>query len=173
MIEPMSRKSDPLRRILFLCRDNHYEGRFCEELFNSHARTEGLNWHASSRGLMPNAAARNDGPMSAAAIAYLRALGAAPVNHLRLPLHATDFDFQMSYTVVALGREWAAEIERRWPYYASQVELWPLPAVADAQPAALLRHLTCEMRSFVAALQGQPQPWPLFDSTPLATTQLA
>ena len=40
MIETVSRRTD-LQRVLFLCADNYHESRFCEELFNSFARSEG------------------------------------------------------------------------------------------------------------------------------------
>jgi protein-tyrosine-phosphatase len=157
MAEPLSRKSDELRRVLFLCDENYHESRFCEELFNSHARIESLNWQATSRAVQPEPAARNPGPMSLAAVECLRALGAAPVNHLRLPLEATHFDFQMSDVVIVLDVAWLAEIEKRWARHAHRIEYWSLPPSAERHSQATLMHLARDLRTYATSLQGRPR----------------
>jgi protein-tyrosine-phosphatase len=124
---PISRKGDSLKRVLFLCEDNHLKSRFCEELFNSLVRDEGLNWQAVSRALSPVAARRYRDSMAREAVACLRSLGAAPMNHGRLPLGATAFDFDMSFVAIAIrpaGRD--ARLRERWPDYASQIQIWPV-----------------------------------------------
>ena len=78
------RKGDGFQRVLFLCEDNYLHSRFCEELFNSLVRSEGLNWDAASRALSPEAARSVRESMSPDATGYLRSIGVAPVNHLRL-----------------------------------------------------------------------------------------
>ena len=158
MRDPVSRTSDDLRRVLFLCDDNYHESRFCEELFNSHARTESLNWQATSRALRAEPASRNDGPMSAVAIEMLRTLGAAPVNYLRLPLQATHFDFQMSDVVIALNAAWLADIEERWARHAHRVEYWSLPRLDERHAPTRLVQLTRAVRSYVASLRDPSTP---------------
>jgi protein-tyrosine-phosphatase len=158
MAEPISRKSDELRRVLFLCDENYHESRFCEELFNSHARTESLNWQATSRAVLGEPAARNEGPMSLGAIEFLRKLGAAPVNHLRLPLEATHFDFQMSDVVIVLDIAWLTEIEKRWARHAHRIEYWSLPRGPERHSRAALLHLARDLSAYATSLNGHPKP---------------
>lgn len=150
----IDRKSDVLRRTLFLCEDNFHASRFCEELFNSFARTEGLNWQASSRSLERVPAEKHDDSMSASAIAALRSMGVAPVSHFRLPLEVTEFDFQMSHLVVAidLGDQRPA-IRQRWPDFASQIEHWNFDTSLRSQ--AGLKQLS---RETSVLLTGLMQP---------------
>lgn len=167
MIEAIPRKAGALGRVLFLCGENYHASRFCEELFNSHSRVEGLNWQALSRAVLAEPAAKNEGPISLPAVEYLRLLGAAPVNHLRLPLRVTDFDLAMSADVIALGLAWKPHIERLWPYYAPQVRYWRLPALD--RPRAALAHLSCEVRSLVTAIQLHERHWDRPASAPMST----
>jgi protein-tyrosine-phosphatase len=99
---PISRKGDGLKRALFLCADNYRASRFCEELFNSLVRDEGLNWQAISRALEPGAAQRVAAPVAPEVVAALRSRGAAPVNHRRLPLAVNPFDYETSHVIVAI-----------------------------------------------------------------------
>lgn len=154
----MHRKSNALRRVLFLCARNHHESRFCEELFNSYARTEGQNWQAISRAIVAQPAEGAEGPMSSSAIYALRALGAAPINRLRLPLQATDFDFRMSSVVISVDKTRAGNIERLWPEYASAVEYWSLPLIEDQRPQLVLYHLFGQVRTLFERLPSYSSP---------------
>lgn len=147
----LSRKAESLRRILFLCADNHLESRFCEELFNSHARTEGLYWQATSRAMWPEPARRSEGPMSVSALEALRVLGAAPVNHLRLPLAVGDFDVRTSSTIVVIGEPGPLCTERRLP----EAEWWPHDVAAPTPHARLMR-LAQTLHALIASVRGQP-----------------
>lgn len=154
MTFPISRKGDGLRRALFLCEDNHLESRFCEELFNSLVRDEGLNWQAVSRALSPVAARRHREPMARDAIACLRQLGAAPMNHGRLPLGATEFDFETSFVAIAIapaGKD--PGLRDHWPKYASQVEIWPVNAALPV--AGRLRELQLAVGEMLDRMLGR------------------
>ncbi|MGW8368708.1 MAG: hypothetical protein ACWGPN_08505 [Gammaproteobacteria bacterium] len=149
MTETVERKGEGLRRALFLCEDNFTASRFCEEMFNSLVRDEGLNWQATSRSYSPSPARRHLEPMSAAAIAALRGAGVAPVNHCRLPLEVTPFDFETSYIVVAVApRDQHAAIMRAWPAYASLIEFWR----RDEEPAGQFGELVYSVASMLDAM---------------------
>lgn len=151
----LSRKAESLRRILFLCADNYHESRFCEELFNSHARTEGLYWQATSRAMWPEPAKRNEGPMALCAIEALRELGAAPVNHLRLPLPVGDFDVRMSSTVVVIGEPGPVFAEHVAAYHTTVVERWPGSSRGTHSQADLLR-LARDLSELIASVRYRP-----------------
>ena len=154
MSYPVSRKGDGLKRALFLCEDNYLASRFCEELFNSLVRGEGLNWQAISRAYRTSAARGFSEPMAPEAVAFLRDAGAAPVNHRRLPLGATPFDFEMSYVVVALApREQFAAVTRAWPDFSSQIEYWMIDP--DLPAEARLREYTFSVRQMIDAMIGR------------------
>ena len=155
MAQTVQRKPNALRRVLFLCSENYHESRFCEELFNSHSRGEGINWLGLSRAVTAVPALRNEGPMSVTAINYLRVIGAAPVNYLRLPLQVTDFDFQMSYIVIVLGTDAAQAVRWAWPHYASQIERWSVPETRERHSRTTLAALRREVGALVEILQGR------------------
>jgi protein-tyrosine-phosphatase len=151
---PLSRKGDGLRRALFLCMDNYLASRFCEELFNSLVRAEGLNWQAVSRGLSAPAARVTPEPMAPEAVERLRAIGAAPVNHRRLPLAAAAFDLEMSFVVVAIApRGQHAAIGAAWPRFSGQIEFWSVAPGRSVQ--ALLNELTFSVRHMVDTMLGR------------------
>lgn len=154
MVPTIDRKQPPLRRVLFLCELNYHEGRFCEEFFNSYARTEGANWLASSRALVPAPAAVTEAPISVPALQLLRALGVAPVNHLRLPLQATDLDVRMSHLIVALNPGIVPKVEELWPHAVRRLQCWSGPAGARHTLNGLARDVQC----FLDALTGGAAP---------------
>jgi protein-tyrosine-phosphatase len=164
---PFSRKGDGLKRALFLCRDNRLLSRFCEELFNSLVRAEGLNWQAVSRALSVDALKGSIEPMAPQAVARLRSLGAAPVNHRRLPLAATAFDFEMSFVTIAIEPvDGQAAVRAAWPGFADRIEFWDIdPAAAgEAQLADIARSvrrmldqlLGRDARPDASAVQARP-----------------
>src|SRR5881394_926844 len=89
--------------VLFLCTGNYYRSRFAEVLFNSVAGKMGLPWRASSRGLALERGVGNVGPMAAAAVNALEALGIRGADAVtRLPAQVTAADFDAADRVVAL-----------------------------------------------------------------------
>ena len=72
------------KTILFLCTGNYFRSRFAEIYFNSVAEKMGLAWRARSRGLALERGAGNVGPMAAAALQALEAIGVLPVTGSRM-----------------------------------------------------------------------------------------
>jgi low molecular weight protein-tyrosine phosphatase len=145
-----------LRRVLFLCTANYYRSRFCEELFNHHAAAERLPLVAFSRALRESPAALNPGPMSPFAIDFLRKRGIRPVNHLRLPLTVTDFDFVASDLVVAVHEhEHRPLVDAAWPKYRDQVGYWQVADLDVCAPSVALAKLE---RQVVALLHKLSAP---------------
>jgi protein-tyrosine-phosphatase len=151
----LNRKAESLRRILFLCANNYHASRFCEELFNSFARTEGLYWQATSRAMWPRPAERNEGPMSVCAIEALRELGAAPVNHLRLPLPVGEFDVRTSATIVVIGEQGPLCMERLAGAQPPGLEYWPHDDAGRASRDGLLS-LAQALHGLVASVRDRP-----------------
>src|SRR5437660_2736031 len=93
------------KTVLCLCTGNYYRSRFAEILFDSVAGKMGLPWRASSRGLALERGAGNVGPMAAAAVKALEALGVrAAEAATRLPARVTTDDLERADRVVALKR---------------------------------------------------------------------
>jgi protein-tyrosine phosphatase len=148
-----ARSAARIRRVLFLCSGNYYRSRFCQELFNARAARRKLGWSAVSRGLLKSPATLNPGPMSTFAIDLLRELGVAPVDHLRLPLEVTEFDFQTTDAVIAVhDPEHRPLIERDWPAHAHTVEYWRVPDVKELEPRAALVRLADHVGDLVLQL---------------------
>ena len=140
MPTPISRKRGSFRRLLFLCTDNYLASRYCEELFNSRIRGEGLNWQGISRSFAGLPEPRPNEPMAPEAVLGLRQRGAAPVNHRRLPLAALPFDFETSQIGVALlRRPERSVLLKAWPDQAERLEIW---TIADHDVPALFDELT-------------------------------
>src|SRR5262245_41704175 len=91
------------KSVLFLCTGNYYRSRFAAVLFNSLAGKMGLPWRATSRGLALERGVNNVGPMAAAAVELLKAMGVRPGDECtRPPAQATAEDFDRADRVVAL-----------------------------------------------------------------------
>lgn len=124
MRRPISRQGGGFRRLLFLCADNYLASRYCEELFNSRIRGEGLNWQGISRAYVREPGPRPLDSMAPEAVAGLRQRGAAPVNHRRLPLAALPFDFDCSERVIAvMPPTRRMDVVNAWPAQSGRVEL--------------------------------------------------
>lgn len=89
-----------MKTVLFLCTGNYYRSRYAEILFNWKAKEKDVAWHADSRGLDPDPL--KPGPMSRDTMGALKMLGIPFDNHLRLPLLATEADFERAHHVVAV-----------------------------------------------------------------------
>jgi protein-tyrosine-phosphatase len=142
------------RQVLFLCTGNYYRSRFAEVLFNSEAAKRGLPWEAASRALALERGFRNVGPMAAAALAALEALGVrAPASCARLPVQASAADFARAHLVVALKQaEHLPLMHERFPAWAEKVEYWHV----DDEPGALAL-VEREVMDLVARLEGKRQ----------------
>src|SRR5213592_2258800 len=91
------------KTILFLCTGNYYRSRFAEVLFISVARKMGLPWNALSRGLALERGVNNVGPMAAAAVKALEAMGIRDAERcVRLPAQVTVDDLEQADVIVAL-----------------------------------------------------------------------
>jgi predicted translation initiation factor SUI1 len=97
----------------------------------------GLPWRASSRGLALERGVNNVGPMAAAAVKALEALGVRAEDAVtRMPAQVTDDDLENAGRVVALNQaEHRPLLQERFPASASKVEFW---AVDDAPEALAL-----------------------------------
>lgn len=142
-----------LRRVLFLDEANHCFGRFCEELFNDYAAVEATNWLAFSRSLRPLTASRYLGPIDAAALAQLVRRNVRPVNHQRLPLGVTHFDFVTADHVVVLDADRCRPLlSANWP--AATAVFWPLGTGGPRSPA-VFQGLDARVRLLVRELAAQ------------------
>ena len=148
------------RRVLFLGSSNYYRSRFCEEYFNHHAAGARVAWQAISRALRAQPSTLNPGPMSAFAVEYLAQRAIRPINHLRLPLEVTSFDWHTSDVLVAMNEaENRPMLESAWPTYASAVRYWTVGDVDLLAPTSALhrlqRHVTSLLDELAAARASQ------------------
>ena len=155
-----------LGRVLFLGRDNYYKSRFCEELFNHHASSQRVNWLAFSRALRESPATLNHGPMSPIAAEQLRRRGIRPVNHLRLPLEATNFDFLAADIMIAVEEDHDRSLlENRWASQVHAVRHWPTTSPGALSPTVILSQLEAKISLLLGELRdghsGHTQPTPI------------
>jgi len=141
------------RRVLFLCNGNYYRSRFCEELFNHHAAAARIGWQAVSRALRSEPATLNPGPMSPFAVAYLGQRGIRPLNHLRLPLEVTAFDWHTSDIAIAMNdAEHRPLVESAWRSHADAVRYWTVADIDALPPTAALHRLQQHVTSLLDEL---------------------
>jgi protein-tyrosine phosphatase len=122
------------KTVLFLCTGNDYRSRYAEVLFNSVAGKMSLPWKASSRGLALERGVNNVGPMAAAAIEALAALGLGAADDLtRSPAQVTLDDLERADWVVALKEaEHLPLLRERFPAWAEKVEFWQVDDAPEA-----------------------------------------
>src|SRR5947208_14311137 len=142
------------KTILFLCTGNYYRSRFAEVLFVSVARKMGLPWNASSRGLALERGGNNVGPMAAAAVKALDALGICDAERCgRFPAQVTIDAFEQADVIIALKHaEHLPLLQERFPAFAERVEFWH---VDDAPEALAL--IEQEVNGLVARILGGGQ----------------
>jgi protein-tyrosine-phosphatase len=124
------------KTVLFLCTGNYYRSRFAEVLFNWVAQKKGLRWKASSRGLALERGVNNVGPMSAAAVKALQALGVCAGDACaRVPAQVTADELEAADRIIALKQaEHLPLLQERFPAWAEKVEFWHIddaPGVLD------------------------------------------
>src|SRR6476620_7587284 len=93
----------PKQTVLFLGTANHDRSRAAETLFNAVAGRMGLPWMAVSRGLAVASGPKPKGPMLAATVKALEALGHRSGDYARSPVQAAEADFEAA-RVVAVNR---------------------------------------------------------------------
>lgn len=145
-------------RVLFLCTGNYYRSRYAEEVFNHHARREGLDWLAFSRAVAETLSPENVGPISRHALEALQAKGIAPEGAARNPALCTVDDFAEAELVIALkDAEHRPMIACRFAGVAHRVEYWDVDDIeyldartalgkVDEQVGLLIGRLTIHRR---------------------------
>ena len=134
---------------LFLCTGNYYRSRFAEELFNSLAARENLNWRAVSRGLAVDSetASHNVGPLSPHVIPMLRRLNAWSGAIPRDPVQCSGEDLATADIVIAVKEaEHRQMIAARYPPWDLKCRYWNVHDLDMATPQVTLeeiaRHVT-------------------------------
>ena len=113
--------------VLFLGPANHDRSRAAETLFNAVAARMGLPWTAVSRGLSVTAGPKPKGPMLAATVKALDALGHRAADYSRPPTQVVETDFAAD-KIVAVTRDLEPQLrERNVEYW--QVSAGDVPAV--------------------------------------------
>jgi protein-tyrosine phosphatase len=142
-----------LSRVMFLCGGDDRYGRVCEELFNHQARKRRLSWQAMSR-VLPGAAGPLDGSsISQAAIAFLERRGISPVDTLRMPLQANEFDFQTVDLVISpIEAEHRRHMEERWSRYSRDVQYWSIGHAGSGATGGVFSALAEQVDDLMAQL---------------------
>ena len=136
--------------VLFLCTGNYYRSRFAEGLFNGVVGKMNLPWRASSKGLALERGAGDLGPMAAAAVNALKAMGiCAEDDCARAPAPVAVDDLERADRIIALKQaEHEPLLLKRFPTWADKVEFWH---VEDAPEA--LAVIEQEITSLVARMR--------------------
>lgn len=140
-----------MKLLLFLCTGNYYRSRFAEIFFNWHARQRGLRWIAESRGLALTAS--NTGPMSCYTFERLEQLGISARDYQRLPLDATQYDFDIADHVVAVKEtEHRPMLAARFPDTLSRVQFWEVHDLDGTTPEQAFPQLEVHVLALIERL---------------------
>jgi protein-tyrosine phosphatase len=143
------------KRVLFLCTGNYYRSRYAEELFNFHAKIQGLAWSAFSRGLAEKSSSENVGPISRFALEALQAKAIVSEGAARYPLSCSLADFAEAELVIALKEaEHRPMLDRRFPEAADKVRYWHVDDIEFAHPADALAMIDVHVRELILMLRS-------------------
>lgn len=153
----MPDKDPAVRLLLFLCTGNYYRSRFAEELFNSLAARENLDWRAMSRGLRVDSveASYNIGPLSPDVMRALRQLNAWTEAIPRGPVQCNQEDLATANLVIAMKEaEHREMLAARYPGWDLKCRYWNVhdldaatPQIALAEIVRLVGGLVRELRA--------------------------
>src|SRR5262245_50194729 len=91
--------------------------------------------------------------MSPFAVEYLRQRGIRPINHLRLPLEVTEFDWHTSDVVIAVNEpEHRPLVARAWPGHVDRVRYWAVADIDELAPTPALHRLQRHVMSLIDEL---------------------
>lgn len=139
--------------VLFLCSGNFYRSRFAEHLFNHLIAATALPHRADSAGLMRNCRTRNQGPISQAAVAALRARGVALPDQHREPRDVCADDIAAAALVIALNEsEHRPVVLERFPDLLDRFEFWQVGDIPFVQPDVALPQIDAKVRALIARL---------------------
>lgn len=142
-------------QVLFLCTGNYYRSRYAEELFNFHARSDGLAWRAFSRGLAEKGSPDNVGPMSRFTLEALRAKGIVPEGADRYPLSCSLADFEQARLVIALKEaEHRPLVDRRFAEMADRVTYWHVDDIGVAKPVHAIAMIDRLVRDLIRDIRA-------------------
>jgi len=140
-------------RLLFLCTGNYYRSRFAELLFNAQAVAAALSWRAESRGIALELGVDNRGPISAYAIAGLRARGIVFDTAVRYPRQVHEGDLAQAERIIALDdTEHHPLLVQRFPHWVERVEFWHVPDLPCPPVAQALAVMDTRVRTLIHAL---------------------
>lgn len=149
----------PNKKILFLCTGNFFRSRFCEEVFNWHARKTGLGWEAFSAGLAMERGSLNVGTMSEHTVKGLKNRGIEPARSNSLPKKAVNEDFAEAEIVIALKEEEHKPlVEQRYPAWSSKVHYWDVSDVCGGPDGHLLEDMEKNVLAIICKLTAIPCP---------------
>ena len=142
--------------ILFLCTGNYYRSRYAEELFNFHARTEGLDWRAFSRGLGEYTPPENVGPMSRHTLNALQKRGIVPEGAERYPLLCSPADFDLAQFVIALKEvEHRPLLAKKFPGWENRASYWHVHDIDVANPVKAVAGMDRLVRDLVKNIKAR------------------
>lgn len=132
-----------MKTILFLCTGNYYRSRFAEEVFNFHAKKNGLAWRADSAGLkVVETRLQNPGPISHYTIGALEDIQIVPEGHSREPKQAMDTLLESADLIIATSLvEHKPMVEERIPQFANRINYWEVEDIEFEDPKSALQKL--------------------------------
>jgi len=145
-----------MKKVLFICTGNYYRSRMAEEIFNSLAYSEEMQWEAGSAGLRSDmSASPNKGPISKYAVEML-ANGDYPVSAVnRKPRSLTGQDLLNSELVICLHRpEHEPAIRERFPDYTEDIVYWQVADIDKLDPEIAFQRIEKGVKELINTLQN-------------------
>ena len=142
-----------MKKILFLCTGNYYRSRFAEQLFNSVAEKQGLEWRAFSRGLAVERGKNNVGPISRYAVAALSERGIMVSDDERFPQSLAEGDLTRADRAIALDEsEHRPLMAERFSSWQDAVEYWLVHDIDKTPATDALKEIEQRIEQLIAEL---------------------